>query len=225
MKRRRHLLKLAYAKKRIKEKRLARNQEEKANVYSYKCGNRNIKLTVQKTEVIKPSELLSQVFYYQCVFCGKDFDTQTQACPDCQKPLTRVNLKKCPQCGAKNNPLKQNCWICNAAFPKLELATEKETQLFLTLNVDGVFYRNTDPSLSLSLKKLFEDLITAGFSKEPLEAWVKAQEGALEYKKESLREECKILAQESKQSNLVYIILAVLSIGIIFLLFKVFWSG
>ncbi len=75
------------------------------------------------------------------------------------------------------------------------------------------------------MKKLFEDLISTGFSKEPLEAWVKVQEGEMEYKKESLREECKYLAQESKRNNLLYFIVAILLIAISLLITKVFWSN
>jgi hypothetical protein len=215
MKRKKHLLKIANARKKDKNKNLS--------IYSYKCGHKNIKVTVQKVEILKNSEALNLIFYYNCTFCSKDFGSQIQICPDCNQPLVKINLKKCPQCGAKNNPLKQTCWVCNTPFPKLELQPEKEIQLLLTLNVDGTFYRNSDKLLGLGMKKLFEDLISTGFSKEPLEAWAKIHEGDIAYKKEFVREECKHLAQASKRRNLMYIIALILPIIICLMLAAVFW--
>lgn len=223
MKKRKRLFKTANARKKNKEKN--KDKDKNLSIYSYKCGHKNIKLTVQKVEVLKNSEALNSIFYYNCTFCSKDFDSQVQICPDCNQPLVKINLKKCPQCGAKNNPLKQTCWVCNVPFPKLELQPEKETRLLLTLNVDGAFYRNTDKSLGLGMKELFEDLISTGFNKEPLEAWAKVHEGDIEYKKDFFRQECKHLVQESKRKSFLYITIAILVIVISFLIIMVFWSG
>jgi len=229
MKRRKRLLKIANTRRKNKEKYKNENKDLKLSVYSYKCGNKDIRLTVQKKEVPKNSKTLNSVYYYNCTFCSKDFDTCGDIqippfCPDCNQPLVKINLRKCPQCGAKNNPLKETCWICNAPFAKAELGIEKETQLLLTLNIDGVFYRNTDKPQGLGLKKLFEDLITTGFSKDPLESWIRAQENNLEDRKESLREECRFLAQESKRKSLTYIAAGMLIITILLLLARMFWS-
>lgn len=215
MNKRKRLLKIANAGK--------KNKDQNLSIYSYKCGHKNIKLTVERAEILKKSDLLDSIFYYSCVFCNKDFDSGIQICPGCNRNLTKVNLKKCPQCGAKNNPLKHACWVCNAPFPELEQETEKETQLFLTLNIDGTLYRNTDKMLGLGMKKLFEDLISAGFSKEPLEAWAKIHQGEIEYKKESVREELRNLARESKRKNLMYIIALILPVIICLILLAVFW--
>ncbi|MDD5130853.1 MAG: hypothetical protein PHS66_07415, partial [Candidatus Omnitrophica bacterium] len=180
MKIKKHLLKLAKARKKNKEKNKNRKviKENNLKVYSYKCGQKNIKLTVQKVELPKNPEALNSIFYYNCTFCSKDFDfsagsrefssaninfeqasnptvnvvrdnLQVQNCPDCNRPLVKINLKKCPHCGAKNNPFKPSCWICNTPFPVLEIPTTKETQMLLTLNIDGNFYRNTDKTLGL----------------------------------------------------------------------------
>lgn len=200
----------------------AREKNKNLSIYSYKCGHKNIRLTVERVEMFKKSDLLDSIFYYSCVFCKKDFDSNIQTCPECGRNLVKVNLKKCPQCAAKNNPLKQTCWVCNAPFSKIELESEKETQLLLTLNVDGTFYRNTDKILGLGMKKLFEDLISSGFNKEPLEAWAKIHEEEIEYKKESLRGECKYLMREFKHKNLMYIIEFILLIIICLMLVAVF---
>lgn len=223
MKKRKHLFKIDNTRKKNIEKNKNRDKGKNLSIYSYKCGHKNIRLTVEKVEVLKKSDLLDSIFYYTCVFCNKDFDSNVQVCPECGRNLTKVNLKKCPQCGGKNNLLRQTCWVCNASFPKLEQQLEKETQLLLTLNVDGVFYRNTDKTLSLNMKKLFEDLISTGFNKEPLEAWVKIHEGEIEHKKESARGEYRHLARESKHRNLLYIIALILPIIICLMLVAVFW--
>ena len=264
MKIKKHLLKLAKARKKQKEKNRNKkvSKDNNLKVYNYKCGQKNIKLTVQKVELTKVPEILSSIFYYNCTFCSKDFDpsvknkdllfaadenhaypevdsekvsnsspgivkvnTRIPNCPDCNRPLVKINLKKCPQCGAKNNPLKPSCWICNAPFPALEISLEKESRLLLTLNIDGNFYRNTDKVLGLGMKKLFEDLIAAGFSKEPLESWAKIHESDIEYKKESIRRECKRLAKRSRYKIFVYTILAILMILIGVLIAWGFRSG
>jgi hypothetical protein len=206
MKRRKHLFKIEQNRRKNKARNIIGAKSKNVTVYSYKCGQKNIKLTVEKEEVLKPPpEDSSGVYYYACSFCSKDFDAQIQTCPDCHQPLVRVNLKKCPQCSAKNTPLRQSCWVCNAPFPQLQTPpSEKDTRLLLTLNVDGNIYRNTDRYLGLGLRKLFEDLIAAGFSREPLEAWAKLYEGQVESKKELIREECKTLVRESKQRALGY---------------------
>ena len=226
MKRKKHLLKIAIARKKNKEKNKNKKDKNKnVSIYSYKCGQKNIRLTVERVEVVKKSELLDSAFYYSCVFCNKDFDSQIQTCPGCNRPLVKVNLKKCPQCGAKNNAFKQTCWVCNTPFPKLELETEKETQLLLTLNVGGTFYRNTDKILGLGVKKLFEDLISTNFAREPLEAWLKIHDAEVEHKKESLRLECRNLSQEYKRKSFFYIVIVILIIGISLLIAKGFWTG
>jgi hypothetical protein len=225
MKRIKHFLKVANAKRKNKEKNKNADKDKKLRTYSYKCGKKNIKLTVEKVEVLKESDLADSIFYYSCVFCNKNFDSQVQICPGCNRPLVKVNLKKCPQCGAKNNALKQACWVCGAPFPKLELEAEKEAQLLLTLNVDGIFYRNTDKTLGLGLKKLFADLISANFSKEPLETWVKIQEVEIENKKESFKQEFKYLLSASRKTSFINITIVILMIGIGLLIIKGFWSG
>jgi len=217
------LLKIAQARKKNKEKNQNKDKNKNVSIYSYKCGQKNIKLTVERVSVLKKSDRLDSIFYYSCIFCDKDFDSNIQTCPECSRDLVKVNLKKCQLCGAKNNPAKESCWVCNGPFPKLEEKVDKEAQLLLTLNINNNLYRNTDKILSLGMRKLFEDLISAGFSKEPLEAWVKIHEGEIEYKKESLREECKHLAGESKRSNLMYIITLILPIIICLMLVVVFW--
>jgi hypothetical protein len=225
MKKRNRLFGIDNPKKTNRIKNKNENKNKDLSVYSYKCGHKNIKLTVKKVEEFKSSEAFNSIFYYSCPFCNKDFDRQIQICPDCSQSLVKINLKKCPQCGSKNNPFKQTCWVCNASFPVLELKPEKENRWLLTLNVDGVYFRNNDIALNPRMKKLFEDLITVGFSKEPLEAWAKAYEDDVEFKKDLLKEKCKYLAQESKRRSFVYIAIAILVITISLLIIKVFWSN
>ncbi len=219
-KRKKIRLKFAKAKKKDVEK----NKNKNISNYNYKIGNKNIKLTVERVEVLKKSDLTDSIFYYSCAFCNKDFDPDVQTCPDCGRPLAKVNLKKCQLCGAKNNPAKQNCWVCNGAFPKLEERIEKESQILLTLNINNYFYRNTDKVLELGMRRLFEDLISTNFSKEPLEAWAKLHEGEVEFRKEFAREECRNLANESKHRSLIYIIAILMPVIICLMLFVVFWS-
>jgi hypothetical protein len=225
MKKRNRLLRFADSKKKNKEKNKHEFKNKNLSVYSYKCGHKNIKLTVQKIESFRAPAALDSIFYYNCIFCGKDFDQTIQTCPDCNQPLVKIRLKKCPQCGAKNSPLKQKCWVCNALFPVLNLDPEKETQLLLTLNVDGSTYRNTDQSLGLGMRKLFEDLIASGFSKEPLDAWLKIHEDDIAFKKDLLKEECKYLAQESRRKLVIYAGIFILAVIISLLFVKMFWSG
>jgi len=217
-----HRFQIAKSKKKVVQK--IKNKNNNISNYSYKIGNKSIKLTVERVEVVTKSDLTDSIFYYTCVFCKKDFDANLQVCPDCSQLLVKVNLKKCPLCGAKNNPAKQTCWVCNGPFPKVEEKVEIESQVLLTLNVNGNFYRNTDKVLGLGMRKLFDDLIAANFSKEPLEAWVKIHEGEVEFKKEFAREECKYLAKESKRRNIVYLIGIILPVIICLMLFFVFWS-
>ncbi|MDD5109362.1 MAG: hypothetical protein PHC29_07690 [Candidatus Omnitrophica bacterium] len=221
MKIRKRLLKIANARKKEKEKN--KNKGKNLSIYNYKFGHKNIKLTVERLEVLKKSNSVDSIFYYSCVFCNKDFDPNVQICPDCGRDLTKINLKKCQHCGAKNNPSKGTCWVCNAPFPKLDEKVDKEVHLLLTLNINNNLYRNTDKILGLGMKKLFEDLITAGFSKEPLEAWVKIHEWEIEHIKESVMVECKNLAREYKRKNLLYIITFILPILICLMIAFVFW--
>ncbi|MCX5694785.1 MAG: hypothetical protein NT014_06700 [Candidatus Omnitrophica bacterium] len=264
MKRKKHLLRLVNARKKNKEKNKNKKESKDNNlsVYSYKCGHKNVKLTVQKVELLKEPEALNSIFYYNCTFCSKDFDSSVdkqnlssvvgetqpssnikqeqvldlkiepgsasflaQTCPDCGHPLVKINLKKCLHCGAKNNPLKQSCWVCSTPFPIIEVPTEREARLVLTLNIDGNFYRNTDKTLGLGMKRLFEDLILSGFSKEPLEAWMKIHESDIDYNKETLRQECKTLAQESTRKSIIYAGIFILMIIIGLLIIRVFWSS
>ena len=119
MKRKKHLLKIAIARKKNKEKNKNKKDKNKnVSIYSYKCGQKNIRLTVERVEVVKKSELLDSAFYYSCVFCNKDFDSQIQTCPGCNRPLVKVNLKKCPQCGGKNNPERTLYSIAETAICK-----------------------------------------------------------------------------------------------------------
>jgi hypothetical protein len=225
MKRKKHFLRVIPGVRKFTERRKKPRKERQIKTYTYRCGHKNIKLTVEKIEVLKSPENSAPGFYYNCIFCGKDFEPPIRTCPDCNQPLVRINIKKCPQCGAKNNSLKETCWVCAAPFPKLELQPEQETRLLLTLNIEGVYYRNTDQSLAPGVKKLFEDLISSNFNKKPLEAWVRAHEDNVEYKKETFREECKYLLRKSKYKSLVYLFMIVLVIFICFLIVKGFWSG
>jgi hypothetical protein len=213
-------------KKKVKTSRQNQpeNKKQDLSTYNYKCGQRNITLSVQKIQLLKDPQIDS-VFYYACAFCVKDFDAQTTVCPDCGKPLTKINLKKCPGCGAKNKPPAKTCWVCSAPFPPFEVSVQKEERLLLALNIDGNIYRNTDPALGLGMKKLFEDLIAGGFSKEPLDTWIKFYEDNLSFKKDMFRQECKSLAQESRKKDVNYFVIFIIVVGIGILIFRVFWSN
>ncbi|MFA5199431.1 MAG: zinc ribbon domain-containing protein [Candidatus Omnitrophota bacterium] len=207
-----------------KVKILKPDKKRDVSNYSYKIGNKVYKLTVEKVDIEKRSDQTDSIFYYSCPFCSKDFDPSIDTCPGCGKPLTRVNLKKCQSCGAKNNPSKLNCWVCSAPFPKIEEIIEKESKVLLTLNISNHFYRNTDKILGLGMRKLFDDLIACNFSKEPLEAWAKLYQGEEEFRKESIREECKNLAKESKRQSLFYnLVMVLVPIFIIVMVFVVFF--
>jgi hypothetical protein len=213
-----------FKKKNINKKRPQDQKKNNPSVYHYKLGNRKIKLTVQKQEECKEVSLTSAVFYYSCVFCKKDFDQETQVCPDCTRPLAKINLRKCQQCGAKNPPAKESCWVCNAAFPKLEVATTKEMKTVLVLEADGMVYKSTDESLSPDLKKLFSDLLSSKFSKQALEAWAKRTGLKDAYKKESIKEELGYLKQQHQQQDIVFLLIVIGAIVAIILLIRVFWS-
>lgn len=205
-----------------------KNKEQPQNtnsvIYNYKFGHKNIRLTVEKIEVLKKSTITDAIFYYHCLFCNQDFDSSAGICPVCNRPLAKVSLKKCEHCGAKNSLEKQNCWICNNAFAKLAEKTDQETQWLLTLNIDGNLYRNTDKILRAGTKKLFEDLVASGFSKEPLETWVKVHDQEIEHLNESIREEFKHLTRETKLKNLAYMVaLVILPVIICLMLAVVFW--
>jgi len=222
-KRKKIRFKIGIAKNKNKEK----NEEKNKNIriYSYKIGNKNIKLTVEKREVVKKSDLVDSVFYYNCEFCNKDFDPGIQTCTVCGRALTRINLKKCQLCGAKNNPAKQNCWVCNGPFPELEEKIEKGSEVVLTLDINNHFYRNTDKVLDLGMRKLFDDLVSTNFSREPLEAWVKLYENEVEFRKEFAKEECRNLAKESRRKSIVYMFFAILlPIFILAMLSLIFWA-
>ncbi|TRZ95583.1 hypothetical protein D4R78_02870 [bacterium] len=212
-----------FKKKNTKKKAQDQNKHN-PSVYHYKLGNRKIKLTVQKQEEYKKANLTSVVFYYSCVFCKKDFDQEAQACPDCGRPLAKINLRKCQQCGAKNLPARESCWVCNGAFPKLEVDTTKEIQTVLVLEADGRVYKSTDESLSQDIKKLFSDLVSSKFSKEALETWAKRRGLKDEYKKESIKEELGYLKQQHQQQDIIYILIVIGVIVAIILLIRVFWS-
>jgi len=213
-----------FFKKKNTKKKTQEQNKNNPSVYHYKLGNRKIKLTVQKQEEYKKVNLTSAVFYYSCVFCKKDFDQEAQVCPSCGKPLAKVNLRKCQQCGAKNSPVRESCWVCNCAFPKLEVDTTKEIVTVLILEADGRVYKSTDESLSPDIKKLFSDLVSSKFSKEAMEDWAKRSGLKDEYKKESIKEELGYLKRQHQQQDTIYILVVIgVILGIAFLIY-VFWS-
>lgn len=228
MKKRKHNLKdfnlhLKNQKNKTRVKGNSASQEKKLSVYHYKIGRNNIKLTVEKIQVLNKSDLVDAIFYYSCSFCKKDFAADVTVCPDCQHELVRVNLKKCPKCGAKNNPALAACWVCSQAFPKVEQKLETQEELLLTLAINNHIYRKTDQGLSSGIKKLFVDLIAANFSQEPLEAWIKIYEQGIENKKEILTEEYRYLVEGHKKRSLLHIVEIIVAIAICLLIIVVFW--
>ncbi|MDD5120153.1 MAG: zinc ribbon domain-containing protein [Candidatus Omnitrophica bacterium] len=223
-KRKKVRFKFNFNKKKDKHRNQIKPAKRDISNYSYKIGNRIYKLSVERVEVINKTDMTGSIYYYRCAFCNKDFGPDIQTCPGCGRELTKVNLKKCQLCGAKNSPNKQNCWVCNGPFPKLEEKIEKQSQVLLTLNVNNNFYRNTDRVLGLGMRKLFDDLIATNFNKEPLEAWAKLHEGEAEFKKEFAREECRNIVKESKKRSFLYWVAFILPVIILLMLVAVFWS-
>ena len=197
-----------------------------SSVYTYKFGNKTVKLTVQKVEVPAKQDPSKSVFYYSCLSCKNDFDGDMQVCPGCGKPVTRINLRKCPQCGAKNNPARARCLMCNASFPKLEVAATGGIETVMRLDAGGMIYKSTDQSLTPRMKKLFEDLASSGFSKASLEPWVNSHEAHHPhdpYIRESMGDEYDHMVQEYKYEKYIFACIAILTLIGTLLFIRVYW--
>jgi len=202
----------------------AKKQPKQAlNTCCYRFGNKTVKLKIEKIGLFKEPDLSSKVFYYRCFYCDKDFGADIQTCPECTKPLTKINLKKCSKCNAKSSPVAATCWVCNEPFPKLEVKREKETANLLTLDMDGKTYRSTDESLSDDLKKLFADLLASGFDKNVFEAWAKQKELKTEIIRGLIKRDTVYLKHQLRRRNTVNITVVIISILILSLLIWMFW--
>ncbi|MGE5197613.1 MAG: hypothetical protein ACM3IL_03805 [Deltaproteobacteria bacterium] len=187
-----------------------------AQIYHYKIGGKKIKLRVDRSDLPKEADLLPLIFYYSCLYCNKDFDSVTQTCPQCSRPLTKVNLKKCDKCGATNKPGRTTCWVCSAPFTMPEVKTDKETVSVLTLEMHDRVYKSTDKDLKDDIKNLFADLMAKGFDKGVFEDWAKRKEFHSEAAREFLQERKSYSERERKHQYRLGII-AVIIIIVIFL--------
>jgi hypothetical protein len=151
-------------------------KNKEADTYCYSFGNKTAKLRIGKVNILKESDIKEAVFYYRCFDCNKDFDSDLQACPECAKPLAKINLKKCPKCSAKNDPARGACWVCNVPLPMPQIKPDREITDVLVLEMNGKVYRSTDKFLSDDIKRLFAGLAANGFDKKAFESWVKGKE-------------------------------------------------
>ncbi|MDD5096985.1 MAG: hypothetical protein PHU59_00635 [Candidatus Omnitrophica bacterium] len=213
-------------KNRKAEKKVEKKVVNKVNssTYLYKFGKNDFKLTVLKEEVPRLIDLPGTVFHSHCESCLKDFDAEVTNCSFCQKPLVKINLRRCQKCGAKNDLLKQSCWVCNTTFPSSGIITRNEIQTVLILEMNGEIYKSTNQLLSPSIKKLFEDLISSNFSKEAFQSWINRSGFEIEYRKEVNRSSAWHSHWEFTWQNMVHLALVVvLPLVIILLLISAFW--
>lgn len=120
-----------------------------------------------------------------CGLCGKVFRVSTDEvkeerlegwqvrCPGCGKIATRTQ-KNCLYCGWRLLPWQKEemiPWDRSAQYEK-EFLRQGE---LITLTIDGKTYRSTDDIIPEEIRGLMLKIQREGYSKEMIDAWVKAK--------------------------------------------------
>jgi ribosomal protein L40E len=144
------------------------------------------KVSIAITDTVAPEEQAPAeiIYYVLCPFCGIENSPDAESCLKCRQPLKtkfaadyQVKaklLKRCTTCHSVNQDERRNCWVCGKAFP----VTGKEKQVIgsdnvITLTIDGVEYKSTDPVLPLDIRFLMERIRLLGYSKELVDEWLR----------------------------------------------------
>ena len=158
-----------------------------AQAYSEIIQGTKIELLITQETFLKEAGGNKENQYLACPVCGKEFRDNIQLCPDCNKLLVAVNLRKCSKCGTKNSLTRATCWGCGTALDIPSGAVTKETLKIFNLKVDGINYNSNDEYLAFDIRALFERLEKEGYSRILLEEWLRKRKQNLQIKKETLK--------------------------------------
>lgn len=131
-------------------------------------------------------------------------------------------LRICAKCGGGNDHTKKVCWVCSEPLPPPAVLEEREVLWQLKLEVDGKTYRNSDESLSPSMKQLFADLIASGFSQAAFAAWVKREQARMEIGRAAVQVTADYAKQADRQRDMLGLITGLVIAGTVILMVYMF---
>lgn len=117
-----------------------------------------------------------------CLYCSFIFDSVAQEVPDAKlEPYQKI----CPQCQRICVRSQRSCVYCGFVFAPDDdgiptgsgwndnKVVDLREESVITVNIDGVVYRSTDPGLPNDIRGLMQKIRREGYSKEMVDAWVR----------------------------------------------------
>jgi hypothetical protein len=121
-----------------------------------------------------------------CLYCSFIFSQVAQEVPDSGLQPYQMQCPSCLRIGVRT---QRSCTYCGQAFAppeEKEIPTGTDWQdnktvdlresTAVTVTIDGVVYRSTDPDLPVDIRQLMVRIRQEGYTKEMVDAWIKSRQ-------------------------------------------------